>query len=97
MASPKKGDCYSANGRLALDLSRGKEPSAVLVHGVALNSLDFMPMGHLDGDLINRFVELVIIYSAYIRHMFCPLWLDIDPCSKIMVCAFCNINYKHIF
>ena len=46
MASPKKGDCYSANGRLALDLSRGKEPSAVLVHGVALNSLDFMPMGH---------------------------------------------------
>ena len=42
----KKGDCYQAAGRLALEFSRGKYPKAVLVHGVALNSLDFMPMGH---------------------------------------------------
>ena len=42
----KKGDCYQAAGRLALEFSRGKYPNAELVHGVALNSLDFMPMGH---------------------------------------------------
>ena len=42
----KGGDCYEANGRLALDFSRGKYKKAVLVHGVALNSLDYMPMGH---------------------------------------------------
>ncbi len=46
MSKPKGGDCYVANGRLALELSRGKKPNAVLVHGVALNSLDYMPMGH---------------------------------------------------
>ena len=46
MAKAKKGDCYQAAGRLALEFSRGKYPKAVLVHGVALNSLDFMPMGH---------------------------------------------------
>ena len=42
----KKGDCYQAAGRLALEFIRGKHPKAELVHGVALNSLDYMPMGH---------------------------------------------------
>ena len=42
----KKGDCYQAAGRLALEFIRGKHPKAVLVHGVALNSLDYEPMGH---------------------------------------------------
>ena len=42
----KKGDCYQAAGSLALEFIRGKFPKAELVHGVALNSLDFMPMGH---------------------------------------------------
>ena len=42
----KKGDCYEAAGRLALEFIRGKYPKSVLVHGVALNSLDYMPMGH---------------------------------------------------
>ena len=42
----KKGDCYEAAGRLALEFIRGKFPKAELVHGVALNSLDYMPMGH---------------------------------------------------
>ena len=42
----KKGDCYQAAGRLALEFIRGKHPKAVLVHGVVLNSLDYMPMGH---------------------------------------------------
>ena len=42
----KGGDCYQAAGRLALDFSRGKYKNAVLVHGVALNSLDYMPMWH---------------------------------------------------
>ena len=42
----KKGDCYEAAGRLALEFIRGKHPKAELVHGVALNSLDYMPMGH---------------------------------------------------
>ena len=42
----KKGDCYEAAGRLALEFIRGKHPKAVLVHGVALNSLDYKPMGH---------------------------------------------------
>ena len=42
----KGGDCYEAAGRLALEFSRGKYKKAVLVHGVALNSLDYMPMGH---------------------------------------------------
>ena len=42
----KGGDCYEANGKLALEFIRGKHPKAVLVHGVALNSLDYMPMGH---------------------------------------------------
>ena len=42
----KGGDCYEANGKLALEFIRGKYPKAVLVHGVALNSLDYMPMGH---------------------------------------------------
>ena len=42
----KKGDCYEAAGRLALEFIRGKHPNAVLVHGVALNSLDYQPMGH---------------------------------------------------
>ena len=46
MAKAKKGDCYEAAGRLALEFGRGKYPNAELVHGVALNSLDFMPMGH---------------------------------------------------
>ena len=46
MASPKGGDCYQAAGSLALEFIRGKHPKAVLVHGVALNSLDYMPMGH---------------------------------------------------
>ena len=46
MAKAKKGDCYEANGKLALEFIRGKYPKAVLVHGVALNSLDYMPMGH---------------------------------------------------
>ena len=47
-----KGDCYVANGRLALDTARGLGPlgeykdEVVLVHGVALNSRDFQPMGH---------------------------------------------------
>ena len=43
---PKKGDCYEAAGQLALEFIRGKHPKAELVHGVALNSLDYMPMGH---------------------------------------------------
>ena len=49
---PKKGDCYEASGRLALDTIRGSGPlgrykdKVVLVHGVVLNSLDYMPMGH---------------------------------------------------
>ena len=42
----KGGDCYEAAGKLALEFIRGKYPKAVLVHGVALNSLDYMPMGH---------------------------------------------------
>ena len=42
----KKGDCYEAAGQLALEFIRGKKPKAELVHGVALNSLDYMPMGH---------------------------------------------------
>ena len=42
----KGGDCYEANGKLALEFIRGKHPKAELVHGVALNSLDYMPMGH---------------------------------------------------
>ena len=42
----KKGDCYEAAGRLALEFIRGKYPKAELVHGVVLNSLDYMPMGH---------------------------------------------------
>ena len=46
MAAPKKGDCYAANGRLALELIRGKKPKAELIHGVVLISLDYMPMGH---------------------------------------------------
>ena len=46
MSKAKKGDCYQAAGRLALEFGRGKYPNAELVHGVALNSLDFMPMGH---------------------------------------------------
>ena len=47
-----KGDCYVANGRLALDTIRGTGPlgkykdKVVLVHGAVLNSLDYMPMGH---------------------------------------------------
>ena len=44
--TPKKGDCYAANGRLALEFSRGKHPKAELIHGVVLNSLDYQPMGH---------------------------------------------------
>ena len=49
---PKKGDCYEAAGRLALDTIRGTGPlgkykdKVVLVHGVVLNALDYMPMGH---------------------------------------------------
>ena len=46
MAKAKKGDCYEAAGQLALEFIRGKHPKAELVHGVALNSLDYMPMGH---------------------------------------------------
>ena len=46
MSKAKKGDCYAAAGALALEFIRGKFPKAELVHGVALNSLDFMPMGH---------------------------------------------------
>ena len=46
MAKAKGGDCYQAAGRLALEFSRGKYPKAELVHGVVLNSLDYMPMGH---------------------------------------------------
>ena len=42
----KKGDCYQAAGQLALEFIRGKHPKAELVHGVALNSQDYMPMGH---------------------------------------------------
>ena len=42
----KGGDCYQAAGRLALEFIRGKHPKAELVHGVVLNSLDYMPMGH---------------------------------------------------
>ena len=42
----KGGDCYMANGRLALEFIPGKFPKAELIHGVALNSLDYMPMGH---------------------------------------------------
>ena len=48
----KKGDCYEAAGRLALDTIRGTGPlgkykdKVVLVHGVVLNSLDYQPMGH---------------------------------------------------
>ena len=42
----KKGDCYQAAGRLALEFIRGKHPKAVLVHGVALNSRDYEPIGH---------------------------------------------------
>ena len=42
----KKGDCYVAAGRLALEFIRGKKPKAELVHGVVLNSLDHEPMGH---------------------------------------------------
>ena len=38
----KKGDCYEAAGQLALEFIRGKKPKAELVHGVALNSLDYM-------------------------------------------------------
>ena len=38
MAKAKGGDCYEANGKLALEFIRGKHPKAVLVHGVALNS-----------------------------------------------------------
>ena len=46
MAKAKGGDCYEAAGQLALEFIRGKFPKAELVHGVALNSLDYMPMGH---------------------------------------------------
>ena len=48
----KGGDCYQANGRLALEIARGLGPlgkfkdKVVLVHGVALNSRDYEPMGH---------------------------------------------------
>ena len=42
----KGGDCYQAAGSLALEFIRGKFPKAELVHGVALNSLDYQPMGH---------------------------------------------------
>ena len=42
----KKGDCYAAAGQLALEFIRGKFPKAELVHGVVLNSSDYMPMGH---------------------------------------------------
>jgi len=42
----KGGDCYQAAGSLALEFIRGKYPKAELVHGVALNSVDYMPMGH---------------------------------------------------
>ena len=42
----KGGNCYQAAGSLALEFGRGKFPNAELVHGVALNSLDYMPMGH---------------------------------------------------
>ena len=48
----KKGDCYEASGRLALDTIRGTgtlgkyKDKVVLVHGVVLNSLDYEPMGH---------------------------------------------------
>ena len=48
----KKGDCYEASGRLALDTIRGVGPlgkykdKVVLVHGVVLNALDYQPMGH---------------------------------------------------
>ena len=42
----KGGDCYEAAGKLALEFIRCKHPKAELVHGVALNSLDYMPMGH---------------------------------------------------
>ena len=42
----KNGDCYQAAGSVALEFIRGIHPKAELVHGVALNSLDYMPMGH---------------------------------------------------
>ena len=42
----KKGDCYQAAGSLALEFIGGKFPKAELFHGVVLNSLDYMPMGH---------------------------------------------------
>ena len=42
----KKGDCYQAAGRLALEFIRGKHPKAVLVQGVVLNSLAYQPMAH---------------------------------------------------
>ena len=48
----KKGDCYEAAGRLAIEGIRGLgvlrkyKDKIVLVHGVVLNSLDYMPMGH---------------------------------------------------
>ena len=53
MAKAKKGDCYEAAGQLALEFIRGKFPKAELVHGVALNSLDYMPMGHAWGEVGN--------------------------------------------
>ena len=49
---PMKGDCYVANGRLALDTLRGLGPlkrykdKVTLVHGVVLNNKDYEPMGH---------------------------------------------------
>ena len=48
----KKGDCYEAAGRLAIEGIRGLgvlrkyKDKIVLVHGVVLNSLDYKPMGH---------------------------------------------------
>ena len=48
----KNGDCYEAAGRLAIEGIRGLgvlrkyKDKIVLVHGVVLNSLDYMPMSH---------------------------------------------------
>ena len=57
----KGGDCYEAAGKLALEFIRGKHPKAELVHGVALNSLDYMPMVHACVEVGNT------VYASSIR------------------------------
>jgi len=45
--TPKKGDCYDANGRYIIDQKIGGKPQGLkLVHGVAILQTDGKPFGH---------------------------------------------------